>query len=105
LQDFFALPRYPFTAAAVAHAPEEGGIYGLFQSGELIYLGAASGRPGEGIRDFLGRHLGGAHGECTRSAMQYTWEISIYWATREMEVLAEFRKRHRGRPRCQLDAA
>jgi len=46
LQDFFALPRFPFTAAAVSHAPEEGGIYGLFISGELIYLGAASGRPG-----------------------------------------------------------
>ena len=101
MHDFFALPRYPFTAAAVAHAPEEGGIYGLFVSGELIYLGSASGAPGQGIRDFLQRHLGGAHGACTQAATQYTWEISQYWTTREMQVLAEFSKRHRGKPRCQ----
>jgi len=104
LQDFFALPRYPFTAAAVSHAPEEGGIYGLFVSGELIYIGSASGAPGQGIRDFLKRHLDGAHGDCTRTATQYTWEISLYWATREMQVLAQFRQRHRGKPRCQRAA-
>jgi hypothetical protein len=101
LQDFFALPRYPFTAGAVAHAPGEGGIYGLFLSGELIYLGSASGAPGHGIRDGLKRHLDGSHGGCTATATQYTWEISPYWATREMQVLGEFRKRYRGKPRCQ----
>jgi hypothetical protein len=104
LQDFFSLPRYPFTAAAVAHAPQEGGIYGLLLSGELIYLGSASGAPGEGIRDFLKRHLDGARGACTAAATQYAWEISPYWATREMQVLGEFKKRYRSKPRCQQSA-
>ena len=91
----------PFTAGAIAYAPEEAGVYGLFLSSELIYLGSAAGGPGAGLRDFLARHQQGGFGACTALATQYTWEISPFWATREAQLLREFHVRHRARPRCQ----
>ncbi len=100
---FLALPRYLFTRMAVEHAPEEAGIYGLFDGEELIYVGRASRE--HTIQQCLLRHQDGAHGECTMKATRYTWEISTSPALRETEVIEKYRQKHQREPRCQAKAA
>ena len=98
-----SLPRYAFNRAAVEHAPEEPGIYGLFDGTEMIYIGRASRE--HTIKECLLRHQDGAHGECTMKAAFYTWEITPWPAARETEVLARFRAMNHRDPRCQDKAA
>ena len=100
MQKFLALPRYPFNRIIIEDAPEQSGIYGLFEGDELIYIGAA-----DSIRDCLRRHQDGALGVCTLKATRYTWEISVWPAFRESEVLSAFQERIGVGPRCQGKAA
>jgi hypothetical protein len=94
-------PRYKLTRAIVAGAPEGSGIYALWEGDEMVYVGRANGMS---IRDALLRHLDKGHCPCTVGATHYTWELSLRPATREVEVLEEFQRRHRRLPRCN-DAA
>src|SRR3954469_6672087 len=101
MQAFLELPRYPFTRAAVEFAPEESGIFGLFDGNELIYIGRAENRANHSIRALLLRHQDGAMGECTMKATHYTWEITIWGAAaRETELLARHFQTHHMEPRC-----
>ena len=100
MEKFLELPRYAFSRQMLEHAPEEPGIYGLFDGDELIYLGRASDRE-HSIKACLLAHQDGARGECTMRARTYTWEITVWPAEREAAVLAYFRERHRREPRCQ----
>ena len=104
MERFFKLPRYAFSRRMLEHAPEEAGIYGLFDGEELIYLGRAADRAGS-IKACLLAHQDGARGECTMRAATYTWEITLWPAEREAAVLAQFRARHQREPRCQAKAA
>ena len=96
MQKFLALPRYPFNRLIIEDAPEHAGVYGLFEGEELIYLGV-----GHSIRDCLRRHQDGALGECTMNATRYTWEITVWPAFRESEILAGFQQQIGVVPRCQ----
>ncbi len=100
MEQFLKLPRYAFTRAAIEHAPEETGVYALFDGEEIIYLGRASTRE-RSIRRCLLEHQDGARGACTMKATRYTWEISVWPAARETELLARFFREHRREPRCQ----
>ena len=100
MEAFLALPRYPFTRAALEHAPEEPGVFGLFDGAELIYLGHATDRKQHNIRDLLLRHQDGAFGECTMRATHYTWEITLWSAVRESELLRRYFEATRRKPRC-----
>src|SRR5712672_168602 len=101
MQAFLALPRYPFTRAAIEFAPEEAGIFGLFDGTELIYIGRAPDRHDHSIRTFLLRHQDGVMGECTMKATHYTWEIILMGsAARETELLARHFQNHHSEPRC-----
>lgn len=104
MEKFFALPRYPFNRAAIEAAPEEAGIYGLFDGTELIYIGRAPGGA-HGIKALLLAHQDGLHGSCTMKAATYTWEITIWSAAREVEVLTAFVQQNRREPRCQQRTA
>jgi hypothetical protein len=105
MDDFFALPRYPFLRAALEYAPEEPGIYALFDGDELVYVGRAGDRGDHSIKACLLRHQDGRHGECTMKAKTYTWEITLWASARETEILAAFYRRHRRDPRCQSKVA
>lgn len=94
-------PLYKFVRAMVADAPEGGGIYALWDSGELIYLGRAIGMT---LRQALLRHLEKGHCPCTERATHYSWELSLRAQTRELEVLQQFEARHERRPRCNTAA-
>jgi len=101
MQVFLALPRYPFTRAAIEFAPEEPGVFGLFDGQELIYIGRADDRFHRSLRALLLLHQDGAMAECTMKATHYTWEIvTIGAAARETEILARYFQAHRRQPRC-----
>lgn len=106
MNKFLALPRYAFTRTNVQYAPEETGIYGLFDDdGQLVYIGKATDRNDHSIMACLLRHQDGVHGECTMKAKAYSWEVTLWPSARETEVLASFHQAHQRDPRCQSKAA
>ncbi len=99
MEGFLRSTLYPFNRAFLEKAPEEAGIFGLFDGDELVYVGRAEG--GEhSIKAGLLLHPHGGLGACTRKATHYAWEITASPAAREEEVLAQFRRQHRREPRC-----
>ena len=99
MQSFLARTRYPFNRRMLEGAPDELGVYGLFQEDELIYVGAAHG--GMTIRTCLLLHQDGALGACTMKATAYAWELSRQPSARSTEILAEYLRLRRKDPRCQ----
>ncbi len=94
---------FPFTARLIAGAPEEPGIYVLWEDGEVIYIGHAQGR-GTTIRSRLVDHFAGTLSPCTRRASHYSWEISLKPAPRELELIEEYRRANTRLPRCNAAA-
>jgi excinuclease UvrABC nuclease subunit len=95
------IPRelFPFTARLIAGAPEEPGVYVLWEDGEITYIGHAQGR-GATIRSRLVDHFSGTHSPCTRRATHYSWEISLKPAAREAALLEEYQQANARLPRC-----
>ena len=91
--------QFPFSAALIAAAPEEPGVYLLWQEGEVIYIGRAAGRDTT-IRSRLVDHFSGREGVCTRSTTHYSWELSRDPAEREAQLLQEHLSRFERAPRC-----
>lgn len=102
MERFLALPRFAFNPAYVEHAPDDTGVYGLFEHDELIYVGTAKRGGKLSIRDCLRRHL---RGECTRDATHYAWELTLWPNARETQILAGFTQQTGRDPRCQQLAA
>jgi hypothetical protein len=91
--------RYPFASFAIAAAPEDAGIYTLWEGKELVYVGAAIG--GEiTIRSRLAEHLEGIRscGECRPT--HYSWELARNALVRENEFLRQYREAYAALPRC-----
>ena len=80
--------RYKLTRIVLQGAPEEPGIYTLWDGDEVVYYGRAT-----TIRSRLLEHL-----EKTR-ATHYSWEVCADPATREAELLREHERAHGRRPR------
>lgn len=99
------LPRYPFNRDMVRGAPDEPGVFGLFERDDLIYIGKAMGGEDSSLRARLSAHCSGLHGDCTRKATVYTWEISLVPTLREKEALSSFRLARGTEPRCQQKVA
>jgi hypothetical protein len=88
-------PLYRLAAPIVQGAPENAGVYALWQDAEMIYLGRAA-----SIKAALLGHLQRNPPDCTRGATHYSWELSLNPGTREADLLEAFRKRHGRLPRC-----
>jgi hypothetical protein len=93
-------PLYRFTNVIVQGAPNNAGLYALWQDGDLIYVGRAV-----SIRERLLEHLQGRGCPCAEQATHYSWELALRPATREVELLETFKQRHGRLPRCNEDAA
>jgi hypothetical protein len=78
--------RYKLTRIVLQGAPDEPGVYALWDGDELVYYGRAS-----TIRSRLLEHL-----EKTR-ATHYSWEVCADPSTREAELLTEYQMAN-GRP-------
>lgn len=89
--------RYRFTRVVIAGAPDEQGVYALWDGEEVIYYGRGP------IRSRLLDHFYGRVDETTRRATHYGWELCADPAAREAELIAEHRRVH-GRP-PRLNAA
>jgi len=86
--------RYKFTRIVLLGAPEEAGVYALWDGDELVYYGRAAGRDdGATIRSSLLAHL-----ERTR-ATHYSWEVCPDPATREAELLRDYQRVYGRAPR------
>ena len=96
-------PKYKLTRMMVDGAPDEAGVYALWEDDELIYLGRASGSAT--IRARLEEHLSRSLCPCAENATHYSWELALQPAARELELLREALARHGHLPRCNRDAA
>ena len=98
-----ATSQFPFLAALIAAAPEQAGVYLLWQDGAVIYIGRALGG-GATIRSRLVDHFSGREGACTRQTTHYSWELVRDPAAREAELLKEHHARFQRAPRCNAAA-
>ena len=82
-----ASPRYPFTEWAVAGAPDDPGLYALYDHEKLLCIGVALARDAsDTIRARLLAHFEASRP--TTSATHYKWEITRYPLRRRAEYLA-----------------
>lgn len=89
--------RHPLTEMYVnLLAPDEPGVYGLYDGPEAIYYGSSE----RSIRSRLQDHLAGREGPRTRAASHFGLEVTPYPLTREGELLREYRARYGRLPRC-----
>ncbi len=91
--------RYGFTKNNVDQAPEEHGVYALYDGDALIYYGRAAG-DGVTIRSRLQDHQAGREGKCTQGATAYRREVNSKPVSREKELLEEFQRQNGRLPRC-----
>jgi hypothetical protein len=94
----FELKRYPFTEYVIGGAPEESGIYVLWENEELTYIGTA-GPGGMTIKSRLLDHMRG-HDHCSCTPTHYGWRLARNPKPLEQELLAEYQSRFAAHPRC-----
>jgi hypothetical protein len=93
--------HWTFNPLVLSGAPEEPGVYALFEGDEVVYYGCAL--QGATIRSALHEILervNAGRGGCLRSVDRYTWEINYRPRLREAELLREFERTHEHPPRC-----
>lgn len=91
--------RYTFSQDNVDKAPNEHGVYKLYQGDELIYIGRAVGI-GVTMRTRLQCHFRGDEGPCTRQATTYERLACADPSAVEAQLLSEFRRLTGRLPRC-----
>jgi excinuclease UvrABC nuclease subunit len=91
--------RYKFSSENVDIAPNDEGVYELYDGDELIYVGRAAGLYVT-IRTRLQSHLRGDEGRCTQRATAYRREVTNTPTAREKELLLEYRRLNGRLPRC-----
>jgi hypothetical protein len=92
--------RYRFARLVLLGAPDDAGVYSLWDGEELIYYGRAAGGPDGTIRTRLLDHFHGRVDEPTRRATHYSWELCADPVGREADLLREFRTAFGRPPRC-----
>ena len=90
---------YAFSDENLEKAPDQGGVYALYQNGQLIYIGRSKGGTTT-ISSRLKDHKAGRDGKCTQSADKYRHEPCSNPVSREKELLAQFQKANGKLPRC-----
>ena len=96
--------RYRFTRIVIQGAPDDAGIYALWDGDELIYYGRAQGE-GVTIRSRLMDHYQGRVDAQTKRATHYGWELCKDPAAREAELLREHERQFGKLPRLNSQAA
>ena len=94
----------PFISRHVDEAPASPGVFLLYRSGRLIYIGLAG--PGGSIRERLRHHLRGEAGACTRAATEFDYEAATDPLSLYRHYLAVYLGTSAGRlPDCNQAAA
>lgn len=90
-----------FSKDDIAHAPEEAGVYALYQGDRLIYIGRAEGGLTiTTIRAHLKNHQAGHFGPLASQATHYRCEVHSDPVAREHELLREYEARYGHPPLC-----
>jgi hypothetical protein len=84
---------------SIGTAPEQEGVYALYQGNELIYIGKAE--QGGSIKSSLQNHLSGVD-PCTRTATAYRYEICDNPRHREELYLQVYAVSYLKLPRCNV---
>ena len=92
--------RYRFTRIVIAGAPEDRGVFALWQEEEIVFYGRADGH-GSTIRSCL---LDRFYQDPTQ-ATHYSWELCKDPVAREAELLSEHLGSHGRPPRLNNSAA
>ena len=90
---------YDFTEQNVNSAPDQAGVYALYDNGALIYIGRAQGGYVT-IRSRLQDHKAGRDGPCTSRATHYRREVTANAVNREKQLIDEYYYSYRQLPRC-----
>ena len=98
------LAAQPLNDSSLATAPSAQGVYLLYHSGRLIYVGSTT--EDAGIRQELERHRDGAYGPCTRDATAFDYEVTAHPHHACRDYLWAHSVRYGGRlPRCNAHSA
>jgi hypothetical protein len=90
-----------FSGEGIDRAPDEAGVYALYQGEKLIYIGRAEGGLSiTTVRARLRGHYEGRLGLDTKEATSYRCEPSTDPVARERELLCEYESVHGRPPRC-----
>ena len=92
---------WSFNPLVVSGAPDEPGVYALFEDDEVVYYGCAV--HGSTIQSALSEILTRVRegqGGCLQRVTRYSWEITPRPRLREAELLREFEQAHLHPPRC-----
>lgn len=89
---------YGFTKENVDRAPNEPGVYKLYEKGTLIYIGMSE----MSIRSRLQAHYAGQEGRCTQAATEYQREPTKAAHARgvEAKLLQEYKRATGKLPKC-----
>lgn len=90
--------RYAFTRIVISGAPDDAGVYALWEGEELVYYGRAEGANAGGGSTIRSRLLAHYY-EGPQRPTHYSWEICKDPAAREAELLAEHELRFGRLPR------
>ena len=92
--------RWTFNALVLSGAPQEPGVYALFEDDEVVYYGSAvqGSTIQSALHEIFLRVQAGRAG-CLQNVNRYTWEITYRPRLREAELLREFELAHRHPPR------
>ena len=94
----FDMHRYPFDARVIHGAPEEPGVYVLWEGTEATYIGTAE--PGMTIKRRLLDHLSGQN-HCGCRPTHYSWRLAPNPGIVERELLGQYRQKQIGRASCR----
>jgi hypothetical protein len=92
--------HWSFNPLVISGAPEEPGVYALFEDDEIVYYGCAM--HGSTIQSALSEVLArvrAGRGGCLQRVNRYTWEITYRPRLREAELLREFEAANQHPPR------
>jgi hypothetical protein len=90
-----------FSRDDIEQAPDEPGVYGLYQGDDLIYIGRAEGGLSiTTIRARIKSHCEGYRGPNTEHATHYRCEVSGDPVARQHKLLQEYEKQYGRLPRC-----
>jgi hypothetical protein len=99
-----AARRYRFRRIVIAGAPDDPGVYALWEGEELVYYGRADGKNEGGGATIRSRLLDLYYADPKR-ATHYSWEICKDPAAREAQLLLEHERAHGRPPRLNGKAA
>src|SRR5262245_46549473 len=93
--------HWSFKPLVISGAPDEPGVYALFEDEEVIYYGCAlQGTTIQSALFSILQRVQSGQGGCLQRVNRYTWEISYRPRLREAELLREYETEHLHQPRC-----